>query len=333
MPCLGQLALAALTPPAPTDVLLTNDDTVASRADPDHVQAMAVHAYTYGWNQIISHHVLNRTDSYEIDTLPTGQYNLDRTGAPREDMPLVLQRMDPPDVSMFVFFAPMAVLNSVSIQLSLVPQHIVLDLARYGGEHIPIPNLGGSLTQPLYETFLKAFQARYLTWDALRSDEPSGMEARMVWHHTIDTMIRALFDATSPVLPSSPFIAEGERLYHGVEYIPPGGEDVDDHLSRRFVSASEDEDVAHEFARKGKASQLLELELTPGVRIVRVADVNPNPRWATNPGEQEVILAPGNRFVHLEYYRGGNSDYAGITKRRVRVEPMPSPWQPPAVVM
>lgn len=280
----GDLPLLLLSEPfRPADLL-------ARRADPKHVTAMAVLAYTNMWDRLINNLVLGKRDFVQ-----------------REDERAVLsddeyaQRLAP----VFAFFAPLETLNAVSslsvklteelIALRMKPGVTTFGRLRLQSAACQLHLEVASGSKPERSSALVRDIVDKVILPAIRGEYPP------TWDAMLNALKGELVNALRPLEPIPPARAP-LVLYHGCNL--DSGTSVEaklKELSTIFVSTTDQYPMACFYAHWGahdkgdKEMWVFKLELGEGVEGVHVDGIL-SFKWQCWVGEHETVLGPGARF-------------------------------------
>lgn len=265
---------------------------LALRAESQHVEAMAVLAYTNMWDQLINNLLIEeqkferREDDY--NKLTEEEY---------------AQQLAP----VFAFFAPLETLNDnfSSDSIEFTDETIALRLgsdARLGRKlqnmawacQLRLTVTQGALSeQEVSNTLVNDIVAKVIL-PVMRGDT----DAQVIWISMLRELTSKL-EGTMRPLRLSPS-ASALVLYHGCTVIP--GTTIQakfDEMSKLFVSTTDDYRMATIYAlskEKNLQKWVLILSLEAGVRVAVVRDIL-SLTWQCWAGERETILAPEARFT------------------------------------
>ena len=284
------------------------DDLLAQRADPEDVAAMAVLAYTNMWDRLINHYLMGGESFVDRED--------DRRKLTEEEY---AQRLAP----VVAFFAPLAVLNSVSSDaIAFTAETIALQfmpgVTKFKKLQLQTPACQLRLTvaperdaqfsaQKLSETLVDDIVTK-IVLPVIRGKAG----AQELWRPMLQELTSKL-DAALQATPRPLY------LYHGCSVAPgttPEAKFAE--LSRLFVSTTDSYQMATGFAHSGVEGQtkwVFKLAIAAGVRVARVHDIL-SPKWQCWAGEEETVLAPGARF---ELEGGAPTEDGAILVWTVRV--------------
>jgi hypothetical protein len=269
------------------------EDSLARRADPKHVTAMAVLAYTNMWDRLINNLVLGKRDFVKRE---------DERGVLSDDE--YAQRLAP----VFAFFAPLESLNAVSsVETEFTDESIALriepGLQAFGRLRLQSPACqlhlkiaSGSRSVPELSSTLVRDIVNKVILRAIRGHYPP------MWDAMLNSLKFQLVNALRPLEPILPDRAP-LVLYHGCNV--DRGTSVQaklDELSTVFVSTTDQYGIATFYAHWGAHDEgdrevwVFKLELEEKVEGVHVDSVLSS-TWQCWSAEHETVLGPGTGFA------------------------------------
>ena len=262
-------------------------DLLALRAESQHVEAMAVLAYTNMWDQLINNLLIEeqkferREDDYK--QLTEEEY---------------AQQLAP----VFAFFAPLETLNDnfPSDSIEFTDKTIALRLGSDVQLGRKLQKRGAWACQLRLTVTQGALSERLVndivTKVILPVMKGDDTDAQAIWIVMLQELRSKLMGTMRPLRLSpsaSPLV-----LYHGCTVIPGTTPQAKfDEMSKLFVSTTDEYQIATTYAdSKEEEEWVLILSLEAGVRLAVVQDIL-SLTWQCWAGERETILAPEARFT------------------------------------
>lgn len=285
---------AGVSRAAPINTLRT-----ANRGEPDHLSAIAVLAYSNGWDKFVNDHLRGLTAT-----------NL------REFADGAATRFS----AIFAFFAPLSDLVAVFPSItSATVISVALPDQRADDDNAPacrlLLKINGSTISEAGVSWADEIARMFIIPAGVRAQNARsvslarvdlGLSALNTWHATLSRIAMELERVTKV---STGAVDEEVPLYRGMTDVPQSTLPVENEtlvaFSTGYTSTTFNQDIARQFstgdsqemAQRAQRSWFLQLMINgEGVRYIDVHKVLPN-AWVCFAGESELIIAPGAVFV------------------------------------